>query len=169
MHRIATIALIALAGCLGLAACGGSDDKSSGASAAGTVTTAAPATLSRAELADKADAICATGERDVESVDAPSSLEDANVAAQYFGKLVPLHQKQTDALAALTPDAEAKADWDAFMATQNDNQELLDTILSKAKAKDATGQQDVAQIPAKTQAFAAAAKKIGSEECAGSA
>jgi hypothetical protein len=167
MHRIATIALIALAGCFGLAACGGSDDDTS---SAGTVTAAPQAdTLSRAELADKADAICKTGESDVEAVEAPASLEDANVAAAYFAKLVPLHQKQTDALAALTPDAEAKADWDAFMATQNANQALLDTILAKAKAKDATGKDDVAQIPAKTQAFAAAAKKIGSEECAGSA
>jgi ABC-type oligopeptide transport system substrate-binding subunit len=158
MHRIATIALIALATSFGLAACGGSDDKSSD-----------DGTLSRGELASKADAICKTGANDVDTVDAPSSLEDANVAAEYFGKLVPLHQKQTDALAALKPDAEAKVDWDAFMATQNDNQALLDTILAKAKAKDATGQQDVAQIPAKTQAFAAAAKKIGSEECAGTA
>ena len=47
------------------------------------------------------------------------------------------------------------------MATQNANQELLDTILAKAKAKDASGQQDLAQFTAKSQAFAAAAKKVG--------
>ena len=82
---------------------------------------------------------------------------------------MPLHQKQTDASRRSKPDAEAKADWDAFMATQNDNQALLDTILAKAKAKDASGQQDLAQFTAKSQAFAAAAKKIGSEECAGTA
>jgi hypothetical protein len=47
--------------------------------------------------------ICKTGETDAESVKAPSSFADANVAAAYFEKIVPLHQKQTDALAALTP------------------------------------------------------------------
>lgn len=159
MRRIATVVLIGLAASLGLAACGGSDDASS----------SDDGTLSRTELAAKADAICQTGEAEVQAIDAPESLEDANVAAEYFGKLVPLHQKQTDSLAALKPDADAKADWDAFIATQNANQELLDTILAKAKAKDASGQQDLAQIPAKTRAFGAAAGKIGSKECAGTA
>lgn len=158
MNRIATIALIALAACFGLAACGGSDDKSS-----------EDAPLSRGEIASKADAICKTGETDAQAVTAPASFADADDAAAYFAKIVPLHQKQTDDLAALKPDAGAKADWDAFMATQEANQALLDTILAKAKAKDPTGQQDLAQFASKSQAFAVAAKKIGSEECAGSA
>ena len=100
---------------------------------------------------------------------APTSFDDANDAAKYFEEIVPLHQKQTDSLAALKPDADAKADWDAFMATQNANQELLDTILAKAKAKDATGQQDLQKFTTQSQAFAAAAKKIGSSGCAGTA
>ncbi len=158
MHRIATIVLIALAASLGLAACGGADDSSSD-----------DGTLSRTELAAKADAICKTGEADAETVTAPASIDDANVAAEYFGKLVPLHQKQTDALAKLKPDAEAKADWDAFMAAQNDNQRLLDTVLAKARAKDPSGQQDLAQYTAKARAFGAAAVKVGSKECAGTA
>lgn len=158
MNRIATLALIALTASFGLAACGGGSDESSSDDG-----------LSRAELASKADAICKTGETDAEAVDAPASFDDANVAAEYFGKIVPLHQKQTDDLAALKPDAEAKADWDAFMATQNANQQLLDTILAKAKAKDPSGQRDLAEFQTKSQAFATAAKKLGSEECAGTA
>jgi hypothetical protein len=156
MNRIATIALIGLAACFGLAACGGSDSDSDDG-------------LSRSEIAAKADAICKTGETDAEAVQAPASLEDADVAAAYFGKIVPLHQKQTDRLAALKPDDEAKTDWDAFMAAQNANQELLDTILAKAKAKDASGRQDLAQFATKSQAFAAAATKLGAKECAGTA
>jgi hypothetical protein len=158
MNRIATIALIALAACFGLAACGGSDDDASSDDG-----------LSRTELAAKADTICKTGETDAEAVKAPASFEDANTAAAYFEQIVPLHQKQTDDLAALKPDAAAKTDWDAFMATQNANQELLDTILAKAKAKDPSGQKDLAQFTTTSQEFATAAKKIGSKECAGTA
>jgi hypothetical protein len=151
-----TIALVAVIACAGLAACGGSDDKSSGK-------------LTRTQLAAKADAICKTGETDAAAVKAPANFNDANDAAAYFEKIVPLHQKQTDGLAALVPDDDAKSDWDAFMATQNANQKLLDTILAKAKAKDPSGQQDLQQFAAKAQEFAAAAKKIGSSECAGTA
>jgi hypothetical protein len=158
MIRRATIACVAAAACLGLVACGGSDDKSSDDSK-----------LSRTELAAKADAICKTGETDAESVTTPASFDDPTAAAAYFEKIVPLHQKQTDSLAALKPDDAAKADWDAFMKTQNANQQLLNTILAKAKAKDATGQQDLQQFTVKSQEFAAAAKKIGSDECAGTA
>ena len=158
MYRKATIVLIALIACLGLAACGGSDDKSSDDGG-----------LSRSELAAKADTICKAGETSAETVTAPASFADADAAAAYFEQIVPLHQKQTDDLAALEPDDEAKADWDAFMKAQNDNQALLDNILAKAKAKDASGQQDLAQFTSKSQEFATAAKKIGSEECAGTA
>jgi hypothetical protein len=55
------------------------------------------------------------------------------------------------------------------MKTQNDNQALLDTILAKAKAKDPSGQQDLASFATKSQAFATAARKIGSSACAGTA
>jgi hypothetical protein len=158
MIRRTTIVLMAIAACLGLAACGSSDDSSSD-----------DGTLSRSELAKKADAICKTGEKDAEAVKAPASFDDANDAAAYFEAIVPLHQKQTDSLAALKPDDGAKADWAAFMATQNANQALLDTILAKAKAKDPTGQQDLQKFTTQSQAFAAAAKKIGSTGCAGTA
>src|ERR1044072_7608666 len=151
MIRRTTIVLMAIAACLGVAACGSSDDSPPG-----------DGTLSRSELAEKADAICKTGEKDAETVTAPASFDDANDAAAYFGAIVPLHQKQTDSLAALKPDADTKADGDPFMATQNANQELLDTILAKAKAKDPTGQQDLQKFTAQSQAFAAAAQKIGS-------
>jgi hypothetical protein len=161
MHRKATIVLIALAACLGLAACGGSSDKKSSNSNDGT--------LSRSEIAKKADAICKTGETDAGAVKAPADFSDANAAAAYFEKIVPLHQKQTDGLAALKPDAATKADWDAFMKTQNDNQTLLDRILAKAKAKDPSGQKDLAQIAPMAEKFSAAARKIGAKECAGTA
>ena len=157
MIRRTTIVLIAIAACLGVAACGSSDDSSSG-----------DGTLSRSELAAKADAICKTGADAVKTVTAPANVADANDAAEYFGKLVPLHQQQTDSLAALKPDADAKADWDAFIAAQNADQQLLDTILAKAKAKDASGQADLQKIAPQAEKFSAAAKKVGANGCAGS-
>ena len=64
--------------------------------------------LSTHRAGAKADAICKTGETDAEAVKAPASFDDANVAADYFEKIVPLHQKQTDDLAALKPDADGE-------------------------------------------------------------
>ena len=158
MIRRTTIALIAAVASLGLAACGSSDDSSS----------SDDGTLSRSELAAKADAICKTGEDAVNTVTAPDNVADASDAEAYFAKVVPLHQKQTDDLAALEPDDEAKADWEAFMAAQTADQELLDTILAKAKAKDPSGQEDLKKVAPQAEAFAAAAKKIGANVCAGS-
>lgn len=152
------MALLALIACLGLAACGESDDTSS-----------ADSGLAKSELAAKADAICKTGEADAAAVESPKDFSDATAAAAYFEQIVPLHQKQTDALAALKPDDDAKADWDAFMKTQNENQQLLDTILAKAKAKDPSGQEDLKKFTTSSQKFAAAATKVGSAQCAGTA
>lgn len=157
MIRRTAVALVALAACLGVAACGGSEDGSSGDA------------LARSELVERADAICKEGETAAAAVEAPEDLTDANDAAAYFEQIVPLHRKQTDDLAALEPDDAARADWDAFMAAQNANQRLLETILAKAKASDRSGQQDLAQFTAKSQEFARAATKVGSKECAGTA
>ena len=155
MHRKATIVLIALAACLGLAACGGSSDKKS----------SADSTLNRKQLATKADSICKPVNTSADAVTAPASFDDPTTAAAYFGKLVPLHQQETDQLAALKPDDEVKADWDAFMVAQNANNALLKTILAKATAKDPSGKQDLQEIPAKVAVSTAAAKKFGSTEC----
>jgi hypothetical protein len=153
MHRKATIVLIALAACPGLAACGGSGDKSSDGK------------LNRKAIAAKGDSICKPVNAKADEVPAPVSVENAAAAAAYFAKLVPLHQKETDDLAALKPDDAVKADWDAFMVTQNANNTLLKTILDKATAKDASGQQDLQQIAPKVAASTAAAKKVGMTEC----
>jgi len=157
MIRRTTIALIVAVASLGLAACGSSDDSSSD-----------DGTLSRSELADKADAICKAGEDAAKTVTAPANVADASDAEAYFAKIVPLHQTQTDDLAALKPDDEAKADWEAFMAAQQADQKLLDTILAKAKAKDASGQADLQKLAPQGAKFSAAAKKIGADVCAGS-
>lgn len=155
MHRKATIVLIALAACVGLAACGGSSDK----------TSSDDGKLNRTQLAAKADAICKPANASADAVTAPASFDDADAAAAYFAKLAPLHQKETDDLAALKPDDEVKADWDAFMATQNANNAMLKTILDKATAKDPSGKQDLQQVPAQVARSTAAAKKFGSTEC----
>jgi hypothetical protein len=156
MNGRATIAMLAVLASLGLglAACGGDSggDK-----------------LSRSELAAKADAICRTGEKDAEDVEAPSDFADPVASFAYFDKIVPLHQKQTDSLEALTPADDAKADWDAFIAAQRRNNELLITIRDKAKAKDRSGADDLRAFSENSRRFSAAAAKVGSKACAGTA
>lgn len=44
---------------------------------------------------------------------------------------------------------------------------LLKSIRDKAKAKDSSGRADLEELRATAQAFSAAAKKIGSDSCAG--
>jgi len=151
-RRTATVVLLAGLSA-GLVACGGSDGDA----------------LSRAELAARADAICMTGEREAERVKPPADFADPAASFEYFAKIVPLHQKQTDSLAALEPDEDAKADWDALIAAQRRNNELLIVIRDKAKAKDRSAAADLRTFSASSRRFAAAAAKVGSKECAGTA
>jgi hypothetical protein len=152
MHRKAMIVLLALAAGLGLAACGGSSKKDSG--------------LSKSALASKANAICKAATASLSSVDAPGDINDPAAAAKYFGQVAPLHQKETDQLAALKPADAAKADWTAFMARQNANNALLKTILTKAQNKDASGLDDVKKLDAYNTSYGVVAKKVGATQCA---
>ena len=93
--------------------------------------------LSRSELAAKADAICKTGERDAEGIQAPADFEDPEAAFAVLREDRPA-APEADRFASRrsSPDDDAKADWDAFIAAQQRNNELLIAIRDKAKAKD---------------------------------
>ena len=89
MYLNRTIASLALAASLGLAACGGSAGADSG--------------LSRTDLAAKADSICAKEQASADAVPTPASLADADVAAAYFDQVSPGFHKEMQDLAALEP------------------------------------------------------------------
>jgi len=143
---------VLLAASLGLAACGGGDSESSG--------------LSRSELAKKADAICAKAETQSKGISPPANFDDATESAAYFDQIAPITHKEAGELAALTPDDDAKDDWEAFVARQKAGDELLQTIKRKADTKDPSGQQDLLKVAPTGKAFTAAAKKIGAKGCA---
>jgi hypothetical protein len=151
MGHKAMIVLVA-AGASLLAACGGSDSKTD--------------TLSRSEIVAKADAICKAGAAAVNAVAVPSDISDAEQAAAYFEKVAPVNQKQTDDLEALTPDDKVKADYDALVAKQRESNDLLIVLRDKAKAKDASGLQDLKKLTDIGAKFDAAATKLGAKTCA---
>lgn len=157
MNMIRSGALI-LAATVSLGACGGDDSDSSGGGSGDALT--------RAELITKANAICSTAQAKAAAVEAPTSLEDAAVASAYFDKIAPITDAETKEIAALRPAAEVKTDWDAFVTSQQAANELLKTITRKAKARDASGQQDLAKAQGAGQAVATAATKVGASNCA---
>lgn len=148
------LAIVALG--VGVAACGSSSSKS---------TTTATG-LTRAQLVSQANTICATAQTASSAIKAPASLADATVAAKYFDQVAPITDTETQALKALVPASEAQADYAAFVAAQDGANTLLQTIRQKADTRDASGLQDLKQVPATSQRVAAAASKLGAATCA---
>jgi hypothetical protein len=146
---VGALALAALA--LGLTACGSSSSDSG---------------LSKSDLISKANAICKTGTKDGTAIKPPASLNDANVAAAYFDKVQAVIKKETDDLKALKPADDVKGDWNAFIAAQQKGEDLLEKITAKAHAKDASGQQDLAELTPVGKKVNAAATKLGATDCA---
>jgi mevalonate kinase len=149
MKRVLVVAVAAVA-CLAIAACGGSDDKK----------------LSKGELAKKANEICKTASKESSGINAPANItQDPVAAADYFGKLAPIFQKETDALAKLKPADEIKADWTQFVDRQKQANETLKIVRDKAKAKDRSGLQDLAKQARILTKLTAEANAVGATEC----
>lgn len=155
----APLSLLAVAATLAFAGCGGSDEASGDSGSSDT--------LPRAELATKADAICETAKQDSLKVTQPTDFAtDPAAAAGYLSKIQVITRTEQTDLAALKPDADAKADYDAMVAAQGKLAGLLDGVVTKAKAKDASGLQDLAKGADLSKPFIAAATKIGAKGCA---
>lgn len=151
MNPRAIIVPLAVAASLGLAACGGDDDKE----------------LSKSDLAKKANAICKTSKDASGKIAAPADITaDPVAAAAYFNKIVPITQKQTDDFKDLKPDDDAKADWNQLVARQEQALETLKGIRDKAEAKDPSGVQDLAKAQRVGEKFAAEATAVGADTCA---
>jgi hypothetical protein len=144
---LATTAMLAA----GLAACGSSSSSD---------------TLSRKQLDAKASSICQAATKQGKSIKAPSSFQDAGVAAAYFDKVVPIVDAATGKLRALKPAGSVSADWNAYLKDRQAAGALLKTIRHKADTKDASGLRDLQRIPALAAKESAAAKKLGASACA---
>jgi hypothetical protein len=155
--------LAALALTVGLSACGSSSSSGSSTSTPATTT----AGLSRTALAARANTICATASAASGAIKAPTDIaSNAASAAGYFDKVYPITDAETKELQALTPDAAAAADWQAYVSAQVAADTLLLTIKQKADAKDPSGLNDLKQVAPAGVKVAAAASKIGATTCA---
>lgn len=153
------VAVLALAACL--TACG-----SSGSSGSGPGENSAPG-LSRAELATKADLICATATSKARPITEPATIaSDATAAAAYFDLVFPISDRETKDLQALTPAADVARDWRAFVTAQVAADQLLLTLKQKADAKDPSGLAFLGKVQPAGKKIAAAATKIGAMTCA---
>jgi hypothetical protein len=144
---------------LGLAACGGGDDSSSSDKA-----------LSKSELATRADAICQARDAAAEKVKPPADFGQPNsdpvAAATYLEQLAAITRKEATDLKAVTPEDAAKADWAGLVTEGEALATFLDGLVAKAKAKDASGIDDIPKLDPIAQRFKAAAQKVGSKDCA---
>jgi hypothetical protein len=148
MQRLLPLTIVA---CLGLVACGGDDDKK----------------LSKADLAKKANQICQKARDDSDAIDQPSDLfQNPVAAASYFTKVEPVLKKRTDELAKLKPDDDIKAAWTQFVARQKQAYDVIVTVRDKAKAKDASGVQDLAKASRIDAKLVPEAAAVGATQCA---
>jgi hypothetical protein len=119
--------------------------------------------LSRAEIITKANAICAAEESAGEKIPPPSNIQDAKQAAAYFDQVDPLISSTTEQLAALKPDDEVAADWNAFIDRRKEFTTTIHTIRTKADAADRSGLEDLNNLS--TSDLEAAADKVGAKTC----
>ncbi|MDO9353639.1 MAG: hypothetical protein Q7T55_08085 [Solirubrobacteraceae bacterium] len=151
--------VLVLAAMVSFAGCGSSDE--------GASSDASSKALTRTELATKADAICQTAKTDALAVDQPKDFAtNPKAAATYLTAVQKITRKEQTDLAALTPDDEAKADYDAMVKSQGALADLLDGVVEKANAEDESGLQDLARSAELSKPFVAAATKIGAKGCA---
>jgi hypothetical protein len=123
--------------------------------------------LSKEELVTKANAICANTAAELDKLKQPSNLADPNAANAYFGKLVPIAEKQLTDLRALKPPDEIKAAYDAFIAADEKFVGELKELVAAAKAKDAAkGVRVLGQLQMSGRDLGAKAKTAGLTKCA---
>jgi hypothetical protein len=153
------LAVLALAA--GVSACGSSSSSSSSAAAGASG-------LSRAELAAKANMICATAKGQSGTITAPVNIgADAAAAAAYFDKIFPITDAETKEIQALVPSPAAAADWQSFVSAQVAADQLLLRLKTNADAKNPKGLADLAKVQPAGQKVAAAATRVGATTCAG--
>ena len=122
--------------------------------------------LSQTDLAKQAGPICLKAAKDISAVPQPADLiQNANAAATYFGKIVPLADGTMKSLRALKPADSVKSAWSAYLAKQQQEVDAFHKILDKAKAKDASGVQDLRGLGSLDNQVNAAARTAGVPAC----
>lgn len=121
--------------------------------------------LSRTEIAAQANRICQDKQAEAAAIEVPESIEDPDVAAEYFNGVAPILQAEVDELSELEPDADVREDWEAFLAAERAANELLQAIRDKAGDRDPSGLEDVQQLQPATEKVTRTAKAVGADAC----
>ncbi len=140
--------MIAVGAALALAGCGGDEG------------------LTRAQLADKANAICAKYSAQGEKLGTPD-LTDPAKAEDYFDQAKDLARSQQDELEGLEPAEDVKADYGKLTEATGDATKLLSDLAEAAEARDREkGVELVEQLTPISSAVDSAAGAIGADDCA---
>ena len=154
---------LALAGTLvvGLAACGGDG----GGGGGGGAPAPKPAGSSKQEIIQKADEICADAQAEVAKVRQPKG-NDPRAVQQYIKKVARVQEEAVADIKALQPPPEGKAEFDKFVAA---NEELSESFDGLIEAVDERDRKAFARVNAKIQENSAkaqaAAQAYGFKTC----
>jgi hypothetical protein len=124
-------------------------------------------TLTRSQIAKKANAICAKYSKQGKNLGSPD-LTDPAKAQDYFSKAKDLTQKQQSELEGLKPASSVKADYKKMTDATGQVTTLLGDLADAAKAKDR--QKGVSLIQKLTPLSAtvdSTATAVGAKSCAG--
>jgi hypothetical protein len=142
--------VVAVAAALGVAGCGGDDNK----------------TLSYSDFGKKADAICADVNAKTDTIGQKLNGKAAN-DAPYYSQLIPAVEQGRKDFADLKPPEELKADFDKFLSITD--QQIANAKKAEAAAK-AGNQAEYIGIIKATQPIQEqsnlAASKLGAATCA---
>jgi hypothetical protein len=118
---------LAAAATLAVAGCGGDDEGGGGGGDA----------LSKSELVEEANAICAKYAKEGDALKPPENIGDPSQAADFFDKANDIARRQQDDLEALTPAEDVKAQYDAMTRATGKATTLLADLTKAAESKDA--------------------------------
>ena len=146
--RRAAGVLVAATAALALAACGSSSD-----------------TLSKSDLAAKANAICKTYNDKGRAIAKPTANDPAQIAA-YWTAAAKLVEEQQAKLRALKPADDVKADWNAYLALNDQGIADVPAVIAAANAKDAAAYSAAsAKLKALSAKINPAADALGATTC----
>lgn len=149
------VAVLALGGC--------GSGSSSGTTSAGSGSRSG---LDRATLAARANAICATFKDDMLGLVGDVSVTDPSSVQRMAIRAHGLSQKLDGELAALVPDAQSRAQWDALLALLRRRTDLYAQSEASARTGDAVGIARAAtRLATTTKQVGEAANAVGATTC----
>jgi hypothetical protein len=123
--------------------------------------------LNKSDLDAKVNKICKDTDAQQNKIKPPSDFAtNPKAAADYLTAIQKVEKDGISQLKGLKPDDSVKADYNAYLADNDHALALLDTALSKAKAKDASGLKDVQTLGNYlTNTVRPLEKKLGFTDC----